>query len=351
MRLRSGGPQRGDSHRTGTTHARRSAFRHTPRFLVLAVLVALVAPAHAVAGTLDQSQTATDASFSFGGQRQVAQTFTAGRSGHLDQVEVHVRRDVPPSSLSTCNHGSGITAEIRTLTGGSPSNTTLGTTTVPATSVPTVFDWIAPTFATPPSVTAGTQYALVLSATDASCTGFWFPYSWSAKSANPYIAGAAFAKLDSGSSWAVQGTTDTTFKTYVAAVPPSDTTPPPEQSPPPAEPTPAAGDPAGDSTTPSASPEQFSRELTVSYLEKKNRFRGRLTSESGVCIGGHAVRVFRKRKGKDRRVGAVTSMATGKYALKTGALKGRYYAKVKEVSLPGASCSAAKSKTIRVSSP
>ena len=181
-------------------------------------LAAFVSPAGAAAGTLDQSQTVFNAFGSFGGQRLVAQTFTAGLSGNQDQVDVHVRRDQPP--MVTCFPGSGITVEIRTVTGGVPSNTTLATASVTATSVPTTFGWVSVPFTAPAAVTAGTQYALVLSAPDASCDSNFFPYSWGAAGANPYAAGTAYAKLDSSSAWLLQTNVDHMFKTYVAPPPP-----------------------------------------------------------------------------------------------------------------------------------
>jgi hypothetical protein len=177
-------------------------------------LIALAAPTGAAAGTLDQSQTNFNAFLLLGGQRQSAQTFTAGLSGNLDQVDVHLQSQAPPGE--TCNYGSGVIAEIRTLSGTSPSNTSLATATASAFAVPPTFGWVSIAFAAPAEVTAGTRYALVLSAPDASCTGGFYPFSWGAADPDPYPPGEAFVKLDSASAWGSQGDLDHMFKTYVA---------------------------------------------------------------------------------------------------------------------------------------
>lgn len=210
--------------------------RRLTRFILmgLAGLATLASPAGATAGTLDQSQTAFNASLQFGGQRQAAQTFTAGLSGDLDQVDVHLQLDAPP--MQTCLPGSGVTVEIRTLTGPVPSNTTLATANIPGSSVPTAVGFVSVAFAAPAAVTAGTQYALLLSAPDASCTGGFYPYSWGGSATgNPYPAGAWYAKLDATSAWMVQNTYDAAFKTYVAdpSPPPDGTAPPPDGTAPP----------------------------------------------------------------------------------------------------------------------
>jgi Ca2+-binding RTX toxin-like protein len=209
----------------------------TRRWMLWAVLVAASAAASlglgaapAAAGTLDQQQTNfVPNAISFGGQRQFAQVFTAGLSGNLDQVDVYIRRN------SSCNGGSGITAQIRTLTGSTPSNTALATKTIPAASIIATSPlWLSFTFEAPAPVTAGTQYALVLSAPDAgSCPPMQQPYDWRGALGNPYDGGASYFTNDGGSSWTIQsmGDFDTAFKTYVAEPPPPEP-PPPTPTPP-----------------------------------------------------------------------------------------------------------------------
>jgi hypothetical protein len=196
----------------------------SPWFVVAMVvaLAALVAPASAAAGTLDQSQTNFNAALGFGAQRQAAQTFTAGMSGNLDQVDLYLRRVTALPMEPPCNSGSGITVEVRTVSAGVPSNTVLASVNLPASSVPEAFGFVSVPLPVT-AVTVGTQYAIVASAPTASC-GEFLPYDWGAATGNPYSGGVLLVKLDGGSSWMVQGTTDAAFKTYVG---------PPEQPPPP----------------------------------------------------------------------------------------------------------------------
>src|SRR5262249_26585302 len=107
-------------------------------------------------------------------------TFTAGLSGLLDQVNIPVLQHGNPGTL---------TVEIRTVDGGGvPTSTVLGSGSlplsaftpccalpVPLTSVP---------LTTPAPVTAGTQYAIVLTGTDAFDTGD--------STADPYAGGRAY---------------------------------------------------------------------------------------------------------------------------------------------------------------
>jgi hemolysin type calcium-binding protein len=183
---------------------------------VIAAGLALVSPTVAAAGTLDQSQTNFDSSLSIGGQRVAAQTFTAGLSGNLDQVDLDLRFASPPIGES-CSGGSGVTVEVRTVSGGVPSSTILASASVPASSIPAgTFNFVSFALPFPPAVTAGTQHALVVSAPDASCTGVLFPYNWGGASGNPYGGGAWLWKPDGASAWMGLGNDDGGFKTFVA---------------------------------------------------------------------------------------------------------------------------------------
>ena len=288
--------------------------------------LALVAPSVAAAGTLDQSQTATNAAVSFGQQREIAQIFTAGASGNLDQVDLYGRRN-------SCSGGSGLIVEIRTLSGSVPSNTVLAATTVAVANVPTANAWFSAGFASPAAVSAGTRYALVLSAPDARCKAAGLPYDWRGALGNPYGGGAAYYTNTGGSSWTIQssGDFDTAFKTYVApASSPGEPTPPPETGPPPSTPDPIA------------------RRLGIRYAEKKDAFRGRLISQSPACVSAQKVKVFEGQKGKDPRVGKATTQANGKYLVEEKNPEGRFYAKVKQTSTSAGTCLAAKPGAIKV---
>lgn len=196
--------------------------------LALAVSAALLlaAAASASAGTLDQSQTDGSStlvpiggSSSFANVESAAQTFTAGLSGNLDQVDLDLRRDLDTSG---CNFGSGLNVEVRTLSAGVPGGTVIAGVVIPPASIPTS----TPAFVSAqipflPLIAAGTQYALVASAPDSNCSSTHRPYEWFGSAAtNPYGAGVWLA--NTGSGWTQQGTADGAFRTFVA-VPQSPT--------------------------------------------------------------------------------------------------------------------------------
>src|SRR6266498_6101012 len=99
---------------------------------LLAVLVAVAAtlpPAGPLlaAGTLDQSQPSQNDILVLDAGVGEAQTFTAGVTGNLDQI------DLPLAFVA----GIGtFTIEIRDVVGGAPGPTVLASTTQPVTSLP-----------------------------------------------------------------------------------------------------------------------------------------------------------------------------------------------------------------------
>lgn len=177
---------------------------------VVPVLCALVLVATAAAGTLDQSSTAGQIrSNVVGGPAWVVgQTFTAGAGGALDQVDLLL------NAYTTTPDGP-LTVEVRTASGNLPSGTSLATTTIPASSVPFSSthhpSWVTVTFTTPATVTAGTQYALVLSssATVAAFETF-------ADTSGGYAGGQLSEQPTGGGSFAARPAEDLDFKTYVA---------------------------------------------------------------------------------------------------------------------------------------
>lgn len=305
----------------------------------MGVLVAFVAgPAPAEAGTLDQSQTNSGASLGFGGQRLAGQTFTAGPSGYLDQVDVNVRRFVPGGG-SSCNYGTGITVSLRSVAGGVPGDTVLAGALVPTASITTSFGWVSVPLPAPGyPVAAGGQYALVLSAPDASCGGVgYLPYEWAGAGSNPYPAGASYAR-GGASAWMLQGAYDLMFRTFVATPPPGETPPPGDEQPP--------QDPAPDPGTPGAT--ETARTLSVNYSVKREAFRGRITSSLASCVAAQEVSLHKIRRRGDVELGAVKTKGDGKYSIEEGRPGGRYYTTVEENPLDGATCAAVRSETIRV---
>jgi hypothetical protein len=194
----------------------------------LAALGALLIPAAASAGTLDQEQALSsgashsiydDDGMGSSGQ-SVAQTFTAGLTGDLDQVDMNISKFGTPTA--------DLTVQIWDTVGGTPVNV-LATESVPAASLTTTPAFTPVTFDPRVPVTAGTQYAIVAWA----ATPFASPYSWTEAGANPYAAGELRVQLAPNASpptpgfWGPSGATfDMTFRTYVVT-PPTTTPPPP----------------------------------------------------------------------------------------------------------------------------
>ncbi len=103
-------------------------------------------------GTLDQQQTQfrwvllrTHEDIDYA----AAQTFTAGPSGLLDQVDLRLRSMEGPA-----------TVEIHAVdSSGAPGSTVLASTTVAPVDAET---WVEAAFSSPATVTAGTKYAIVV---------------------------------------------------------------------------------------------------------------------------------------------------------------------------------------------
>lgn len=192
--------------------------RTTSTFLIAALASLAVVATPAWAGTIDQQQTqAFQASggvglFPDGRNFSRAQTFTAGRSGYLDQVDLALgigkNQPVPTTPL---------TIEVRNASGGVPGSTVLATASVAGTSVAAPGDvaFRPIPLAAAPAVTAGTQYAIV-AYVDAPVA-----YNWVTRLNNPYPGGdSLFNRSLPWSTWGVEflgGVRgDRLFKTYVA---------------------------------------------------------------------------------------------------------------------------------------
>jgi hypothetical protein len=165
-----------------------------------------LAPGAALAGTLDQQQT----DLGMGGTATIdsgetpAQTFTAGLSGGIDQVDLHLESHGPTTPL---------TVEIRNTSGGDPGATVLAAQSVPASSIPATASWVTFNFATPAPVTAGIQYAVLAYSSPVSMIQH---YEWG-YSGDVYAGGRfTFAGNPPSGPWTPGSTNDLAFKTYVA---------------------------------------------------------------------------------------------------------------------------------------
>jgi hypothetical protein len=186
----------------------------------------LAAPGTALAGTLDQQQTdisGAASSLSAAGAltASAAQTFTAGLTGGLDQVDLAVQQNGVPTQ--------DLTIEVQATSAGAPNGTVLATKAVSASTVigsPTQFVPII--FPTPAPVVAGTQYAIVAYTADASGNGYMWRASNSSPDPTSYAGGGAFfAGSSPPTSWSTVTGVDQAFKTYVAppvVSPPTPTT-------------------------------------------------------------------------------------------------------------------------------
>ena len=187
-------------------------------FFVSAAALLAVVPS-AGAGVLDQSQPGIrNASTGFSDIFNDAQTFTNGLTGALDQVDVAVGRTAPFITAT-------LLVEIRPLSSGVPSGPALASASLPAASVPVAYfpsAFLSVPLAPPAPVTAGVQYAIVVSSS--SC-GFTNCYEQALGPAgDPYPAGTALFSGNAGASWtpfSVFGSTDFPFQTYVLQAPTS----------------------------------------------------------------------------------------------------------------------------------
>lgn len=199
----------------GMEDGRRNGFRRTVAGGLVAALTAAAAlgwsPVAGAVGTVDQQQTSTE-----GGATPVsptealAQTFTAGRSGRLDRVDLFLGD--PGSDPAT-----PLTVELRTTAAAAPNGPAgdvLASTTVPGSAVPanTSAAFVGVTFATAPQVTAGQRYAIVAH-TSGMALYFWFRGG-----ADPYPNGALFGASSPSGPWTAFPT-DAAFRTYVESAP------------------------------------------------------------------------------------------------------------------------------------
>jgi hypothetical protein len=172
---------------------------------VVAGLLACPLPSSALAGDLDQQQPdGSGGLVAIISNQSLAQSFTAGRSGLLDQVDLDLQKNNSPTVLSV---------ELRNVAAGVPGTQVLAAASVSASSVPTTLGFVAVGFPVPAPVTAGTQYSIVAYTASAS-PNF---YQWGEQGPNPYPSGAAFGNSSSPptTGWIANGW-DQAFKTYVA---------------------------------------------------------------------------------------------------------------------------------------
>jgi hypothetical protein len=148
----------------------------TPSFRVMrtlriaalsAVTIAAVAfanPASAT-GTLDQQYTVASGTGTLvEGVNQAAQVFTAGLTGQLDQIDVRI--------LNRTSTGPDLTMTLKATTAGVPTGSALATSSLARSGTSGSYAWLSFTFSSPITVVSGTQYAIILSTTATTGTGY-----------------------------------------------------------------------------------------------------------------------------------------------------------------------------------
>jgi hypothetical protein len=118
-------------------------------------LAALAVPSAASAQAVPDASCTSPSAAVIGqpGNNRGAQTFTAQNSGALTKAQVEIDKIGSPGDwILSINAVDGL---------GTPTNTVLGTTTIPDVSVPSGVGTLTGDFASPATVTAGQKYALV----------------------------------------------------------------------------------------------------------------------------------------------------------------------------------------------
>jgi hypothetical protein len=159
---------------------------------------------------LDQSNLAgTTTGTGFGTPAWTGMTFIPAVSGKLTRADVEL----------FCN-GCGATppnlaVSIRATSSGLPTGVDLATATIPgslAASGASV--WLTASFGSPATLTAGTQYALIMHPVSPPAGSGYF---WVRASPSVYANGQRVLSADSGATWSADSTRDYNFKTYVDA--------------------------------------------------------------------------------------------------------------------------------------
>ena len=260
--------------------------------LITCCVVALGAAAPAFAGTLDQQQTNIEGPEGepFGTAFTKGQTFTAGLTGKLDQVDLALEN--PPGAIIVCTtEPPTITAEVRAVSAGLPTNTVLATKTIPFADLPPTMAFFSIGFDNPPDVLAGTQYAIAVYS-----SGGMGDCAFAGRAVgppDPYAGGTAFSQIDSNPAEPFPNT-DLAFKTYVVSPAP----PPPNCS---RQPATIVGTEKADTLIATAGPD------VIAALGGKDSVKG-LGGDDRIC-GGKGPDTLRGGGGADRLKGGESSDA------------------------------------------
>jgi Ca2+-binding RTX toxin-like protein len=157
--------------------------------------------------TVDQSNTTLGSSgFGFNATTWDGQTFTAGVTGSLVRAEINL-------FCSSCTGTTpNLTLSVRATSGGLPTGGDLASLTIGGFSSG-ASAYYGGTFSSPPTLTAGTVYALVVRAVSNPSAG---TYAMTVSSSNVYAGGARVLSSNSGSTWSAGNPSrDGGFHTYM----------------------------------------------------------------------------------------------------------------------------------------
>ena len=188
------------------------AVRRFGRLLVAGAVVGglLSVPLTSVvaADAVDQSYTASGSVEFIHDVITAGQTFTAGRTGSLNRIDVSVGRVGDPGALSVT---------IQTTAAGLPTGTVVAGASVAVGAVPDDGTTHPLAVALPPSLgRAGVQYAIVLAAPRSPVDTGWI---WDTDSLDGYVGGTAIAGDTLAGTSTIHATDDRTFATWVDSTP------------------------------------------------------------------------------------------------------------------------------------
>ena len=170
--------------------------------------------------TVDQQNTSvTINGFGFTSTFWAGQTFTAGVTGQLTRVDLDL-------FCSGCTGTTpSITVSIRATTGSPavPAGADLATATIAGFKSGSG-GYFTASFGAPPTLTAGTRYAIVLRAAADPSAGTYAYVCSCLTDTNPYANGQRIISADSGATWAADVTSggrDLGFKVFVTELAPS----------------------------------------------------------------------------------------------------------------------------------
>jgi len=158
------------------------------------------------AANIDQQNTAgTTTGTSFATTSWGGQTFIPAITGKLVKVDVQL-------FCSACTGTTpNLTLSIRSTSGGLPTGADLATATISGFSNGSGVYYTG-SFGAPPTLTSGTQYALILRPVANPSVGGYF---WIRSSPSTYANGQRVISTDNGATWTADSTRDFNFKAYM----------------------------------------------------------------------------------------------------------------------------------------